>query len=86
MVDYYALSEALKSGEIMGAAIDVFDKEPVDPDNPLVGIDNCTLTNHRGGDTINSYSDSPAMMLNACRQYLDVDTPKFCINPSVKRG
>lgn len=86
MVDYYALAEALKSGEIMGAAIDVFDKEPVDPDNPLVGIDNCTLTNHRGGDTINSYSDSPAMMLNACRQYLDGDTPKFWINPSVKRG
>lgn len=85
MVDYYALAEALKSGEIMGAAIDVFDKEPVDPDNPLVGIDNCTLTNHRGGDTINSYSDSPAMMLNACRQYLDGDTPKFWINPSVKR-
>lgn len=86
MVDYYALAEALKSGEIMGAAIDVFDREPVDPDNPLVGIDNCTLTNHRGGDTINSYSDSPAMMLNACRQYLDGDTPKFWINPSVKRG
>ena len=86
MVDYYALAEALKSGEIMGAAIDVFDKEPVDPDNPLVGIDNCTLTNHRGGDTINSYSDSPAMMLNACRQYLDGDMPKFWINPSVKRG
>ena len=86
MVDYYALAEALKLGEIMGAAIDVFDKEPVDPDNPLVGIDNCTLTNHRGGDTINSYSDSPAMMLNACRQYLDGDMPKFWINPSVKRG
>ena len=85
MVDYYALADALKSGEIMGAAIDVFDREPVDPDNPLVGIDNCTLTNHRGGDTINSYSDSPAMMLNACKKFLDGDLPQFWINPTIKR-
>ncbi len=85
MVDYAALAEALKSGEIMGAAIDVFDKEPVDPSNPLVGIDRCTLTNHRGGDTINSYSDSPAMMMKAAQKYFEGDTPKFWINPTVKR-
>lgn len=85
MVDYKALANALKTGEIMGAAVDVFDKEPVDPDNPLFGLDNCTLTNHRGGDTINSYSDSPAMMMKACQKYIEGDMPKFWINPSVKR-
>lgn len=85
MVDYTALAKALKSGEIMGAAIDVFDKEPIDLDNPLVGLDNCTLTNHRGGDTINSYSDSPAMMMKEAQKFFEGDTPKFWLNPSIKR-
>ncbi len=85
MVDYNALADALKTGEIMGAAIDVFDKEPVDPENPLVGLDNCTLTNHRGGDTINSYSDSPAMMMKEAQKFFEGDTPKFWLNPNIKR-
>lgn len=85
MVDYGALANALKSGAIMGAAVDVFDKEPVDPDNPLVGLDNCTLTNHRGGDTINSYSDSPAMMMKSAQEYFDGDTPRFWLNRTISR-
>lgn len=85
MVDYNALAQALKNGEIMGAAIDVFDKEPIEPDNPLLRLDNCTLTNHRGGDTINSYSDSPAMMMKEAQKFFEGDTPKFWLNPSVKR-
>ncbi|MBE6795244.1 MAG: 3-phosphoglycerate dehydrogenase [Ruminococcaceae bacterium] len=86
MVDYDALASALKSGEIMGAAIDVFDVEPVTKENnPLVGLDNCTLTNHRGGDTINSYSDSPAMMMKEAQKFFEGDMPKFWLNPSIKR-
>ncbi len=86
MVDYNALANALKTGEIMGAAIDVFDVEPVTKDNnPLVGLDNCTLTNHRGGDTINSYSDSPAMMMKEAQKFFEGDMPKFWLNPSIKR-
>ena len=80
MVDYNALANALKTGSIMGAAIDVFDKEPIDESCPLLGLDNVTLTNHRGGDTINSYSDSPAMMMKVAYKYFDGDEPRFCIN------
>ena len=86
MVDYAALADALKTGEIMGAAIDVFDVEPVTKENnPLVGLDNCTLTNHRGGDTINSYSDSPAMMMKEAQKFFEGDTPRYWLNPSIKR-
>ena len=84
MVDYQALAQALKTGEIMGAAVDVFGKEPIDPGNPLVGLDNCTLTNHRGGDTINSYKDSPAMMMKEAQRFFEGDTPKFWLNPTVR--
>lgn len=86
MVDYKALAAALRSGTIMGAAVDVFDKEPVDPDNPLLGIDNCTLTNHRGGDTINSYSDSPEAMMKAAQEFFEGDRPRYWINPEIERA
>ena len=80
MVNYQELADALKAEKIMGAAIDVYDHEPVDPDNPLLGIDRCTLTNHRGGDTINSYCDSPLMMLKEAAKYFDDDEPRFWVN------
>ena len=85
MVDYQALAQALRNKEIMGAAVDVFDHEPIDNCNPLLGLDNCTLTNHRGGDTINSYSDSPAMMMKEAQKFFEGDTPKFWLNPTIKR-
>ncbi|MBO7519514.1 MAG: 2-hydroxyacid dehydrogenase [Clostridia bacterium] len=84
MVDYKALAQALKKGAIMGAAIDVFEKEPIDEFNPLLHLDNCTLTNHRGGDTINSYSDSPAAMMKEARLFFDGDTSKYWINSSIR--
>ncbi len=62
LVDYDALYVALRDGKLRGAALDVFQTEPIGPDHPMVSLDNVTLTNHRGGDTVNSYSDSPAML------------------------
>jgi len=46
MVDTDALAAALKNGQIAGAAIDVYDKEPPSPDLPLFGLDNVILTPH----------------------------------------
>lgn len=69
LVDYDALEDAVSNNKIMGAAIDVFSTEPNIPDS-LIYHDNLTITNHRGGDTINAYSDSPKMMLNNLYNYL----------------
>lgn len=66
MVDPEALRHALEMNLIMGAAIDVFETEP-HIDDFYREFDNITITNHRGGDTINSYSDSPKFAL---RNYL----------------
>lgn len=40
------LREALLSGKVYAAALDVVSVEPIRPDNPLMGLDNCLITPH----------------------------------------
>lgn len=51
IVDQSALIEALKHGEIAGAALDVTDPEPPPPDDPLLTAPNLTLVSHIGSAT-----------------------------------
>lgn len=51
LVDESALVKALESGEVGAAALDVFETEPVDPDNPLLGFDNVIAGAHNGSNT-----------------------------------
>lgn len=50
LVDYDALAEALKSGKLSGAAVDVFPSEP-ETESPLFGLDNVVVTPHLGAST-----------------------------------
>ncbi len=52
IIDEVALMEALRSGHISAAALDVFEVEPLKPDNPLLGIDNVVLTPHLGASSL----------------------------------
>jgi D-3-phosphoglycerate dehydrogenase len=51
IVDEAALAEALASGHVGGAAIDVFTTEPIAADNPLLSAPNIVLTPHLGAST-----------------------------------
>ena len=51
VVDEKALAKALKEKWIAGAGLDVHDKEPMDPDDPLIKLDNIILTPHIGSAT-----------------------------------
>jgi D-3-phosphoglycerate dehydrogenase len=51
IVDEKALIEAVQSGHVKGAALDVFEKEPLDPQSPLLKIPEIILTPHLGAST-----------------------------------
>ncbi len=55
VVDEEALTKALESGTISGAGLDVFEKEPVDPRNPLLKMKNVVLSPHAAGGTYESW-------------------------------
>ena len=46
VIDEPALVDALRTGQIAGAGLDVFEEEPIRPDNPLLQMDNVILTPH----------------------------------------
>jgi len=51
IIDEAALINALKEGKLSGAAIDVFEKEPLSPDSELLKLDNVVTTPHLGAST-----------------------------------
>lgn len=51
VIDDKALVEALEEGKIWGAAIDTWEKEPLDPEDPLVKMEKCITTSHLGAAT-----------------------------------
>ncbi len=54
LVDEKALVEALQKGTIAGAGLDVFEMEPIDPNSPLLTMDNVVLSPHVAGTTVNN--------------------------------
>ena len=83
IVDEEALYEALKGGEIAGAAMDVFAREPVQPDNPLLKLDNMHFTPHVGANTTEAQVRAGTMTAEGILDVLGGRTPKYCKNPSV---
>lgn len=52
VVNEKALVHALEKGKVAGAGIDVFEKEPIEADNPLLKFDTVVLTPHVGASTV----------------------------------
>lgn len=69
LIDEDALIEVLRDHRIAGAALDVFSHEPINPDNPLLKLDNVTLTPHLAGTTSNVAGNSIAVLLKDLDRY-----------------
>ncbi|MCH1982395.1 phosphoglycerate dehydrogenase [Ruminococcus sp. OA3] len=80
LVNEHDLYDALKSGKLSGAAVDVMDPEPADPCNPLLTLDNFIATPHIGG---NNYEAREAMSVSAAQAVVDSlngQKPYFLLN------
>jgi glyoxylate reductase len=81
VTDELALAAALKSGQIAGAAIDVYVQEPIPADHPLLGCETAVLMPHVGSAT---HATRGRMSRVACENILAVlkgEKPRFMVNP-----
>lgn len=79
LLDQDALVRALKEKVIAGAALDVFEREPLFDDSPLLGLDNLIMTPHIGGATKDTVRHQSRIVLANIRAYLeDMEPPNTC--------
>lgn len=80
LVDTQALVAALAQGKLGGAAIDVFDEEPLPEGHPLFKLPNVTLTPHSAGTTVDAFSNSVDIIRDQFEQLLAGKTPRNKVN------
>lgn len=71
LVDEPALIEALRSGHIAGAGLDVFEVEPLPADSPLWDMDNVIITPHSSGATSGSGMRAERIFVDNLRRYVN---------------
>jgi D-3-phosphoglycerate dehydrogenase len=89
LVDEQALIKVLQERAIMGAALDVFDVEPLPADHPLLKLDNVTLVPHIAGSTSDAFRGSPRLLAGHLRRMLLGQGPLPVINgiqPTLRRN
>jgi len=80
LVDELALAEALSSGHLGGAGLDVFDQEPVNPANPLFLHPRVIATPHVAGVTDVTLHRSFECLAENLQRYERGEQPRFLVN------
>jgi glyoxylate reductase len=83
VIDQAALIDALRERRIAGAGLDVYDPEPIAPDNPLLELDNCVLMPHVGAATIRTRQRMSELAARNVLAVLKGEKPPACVNPEV---
>ncbi len=78
LIDYGALYSALKNGHLAGAGLDVFWKEPIAPDDPLLALPNVIATPHVAGVTDRSYGEIAEAVASNIERFRRGETPLNC--------
>jgi D-3-phosphoglycerate dehydrogenase / 2-oxoglutarate reductase len=91
LVDIDALADALESGHLIGAAVDVFPKEPASKDeafvSPLQKFQNIILTPHIGGSTLEAQQAIGEDVSGKLARYVSLGATKGAVNvPEIEPG
>ena len=83
VVDHNALVDALRNRRIAGAGLDVFYREPLPVDDPLIQLDNVVLTPHWAAGTLDVFRDAGTSNIVDMLSVSQGQLPKHIINPEV---
>ncbi|MFB6255585.1 MAG: 2-hydroxyacid dehydrogenase [Haloplanus sp.] len=81
LIDQDALVDELQSGGLRGAALDVYDEEPLPDDHPLLALDNVVTTPHLGGAAEEVVARHSRMVVDDIAAVLAGETPDHVSNP-----
>jgi phosphoglycerate dehydrogenase-like enzyme len=84
VVDPDALVAALEAGRIAGAALDVFEGQPLPATSPLLTAPNLILTPHIGGATAETIERHSHMMTSEIERLLDGEPLQYVVNPDYR--
>jgi D-3-phosphoglycerate dehydrogenase len=80
IINEQALADAIIDGHIAGAAIDVFTKEPPEPTNPLLQLEQVVVTPHLGASTREAQVNVAFDVADQIVEYLAGGTPRYAVN------
>src|SRR5204863_8910149 len=80
LVDEAALFQAIKSGKVAGAALDVFAQEPPPTDHPLLSLDEVIVTPHLGASTTEAQEGVAFTVAEQMRDYLLTGALRGAVN------
>jgi len=83
VVDQAALLRALRDGMIGGAGLDVFESEPLTPDDPLLSLDNVVVAPHLGSATLETRTRMSDLAVDNLLAYFRGETPPCPVNAEV---
>jgi glyoxylate reductase len=86
IVDETALYEALSRGRLAAAGLDVFDREPVASDNPLLSLSNVVATPHIGSATLATRAKMADMAVENLLAAIAGNPMPHCVNPEATAG